>query len=149
MSQCCGLSDRPGLYCSPEKDCCWCWLTFRQPERKPSSDGYKPGRSLKPQHLRPKRNACPKSSYIEITMIQCFSSKIYSPSSRQFFAFPQPRYVLILSFWHFSASCFYKKLLIKKSVYYISLKRKSGWLEKIDGVIQSFTTCYWRKISVS
>ena len=21
---CCGLSDRPGLWCSPEKDCCWC-----------------------------------------------------------------------------------------------------------------------------
>ena len=36
--QCCGLSDRLGLYCSPEKDCCWCWLTFQQPERKPSSE---------------------------------------------------------------------------------------------------------------
>ena len=24
VSQCCGLSDRPGLLCSPEKDCCWC-----------------------------------------------------------------------------------------------------------------------------
>ena len=22
---CCGLSDRPGLQCSPEKDSCWCF----------------------------------------------------------------------------------------------------------------------------